>query len=217
MGKITGLERPQDVPAKVMLLYEAVAHLIAEDVDMNSISVATITEKAGIGKGTAYEYFDSKDDILVCAIIFYVQQLYEKVEGLLTSEVTFAGRMKLLLDEMEKGQGCDRCCSGTRYVHIITDRSGISRLVAQKMQEEPLRDYLPDAVCERILREGIARGEVREDLPMEYMICTLFSKFMAYLMCVNSVGSLKMYPEKVRPYLYRSILKELCVREGEEL
>ena len=55
MSKITGQEKTQDVPQKVMLLYKAVAEMIAEGVDVNNISVAAITEKAGIGKGTAYE------------------------------------------------------------------------------------------------------------------------------------------------------------------
>ena len=76
MGKITGLEEPREIPSKVLLLYEAVEQLIVEGVDLNAICVSAITGKAGIGKGTAYEYFDTKEDILACAIMFYIDTLY---------------------------------------------------------------------------------------------------------------------------------------------
>ena len=44
---------------KVKALYEAVEELIFENIDVKGIKVSDITERAGIGKGTAYEYFES--------------------------------------------------------------------------------------------------------------------------------------------------------------
>ena len=104
MGKITGLERLQEVPDKVMLLYEAVEKMISEDMDMNEVSVAMITERAGIGKGTAYEYFDTKEDILVCAIIFHMQRMVERIEDLLASETHFVNRVDRILELRTLGE-----------------------------------------------------------------------------------------------------------------
>jgi hypothetical protein len=58
MGKMTGMENIDDIPQKVLLLYNAVGQMIAENVDVNGLRVVNITDRAGIGKGTAYEYFD---------------------------------------------------------------------------------------------------------------------------------------------------------------
>ena len=52
MEKITGMEAAHEVPPKVLLIYEAVEKLIASGEDINSVKVSTITELAGIGKGT---------------------------------------------------------------------------------------------------------------------------------------------------------------------
>ena len=199
MSKITGQEKTQDVPQKVMLLYKAVAEMIAEGVDVNNISVAAITEKAGIGKGTAYEYFNSKEDILVCAIIYYVQNIYEQISTMLAPCEGFAQRIALLLEEMEHG-GDKECCI-VRYVHIMTDNSGIGRMVAQKMKEEPLCHYLPYAVLTDMLQHAVERGEVRADLPMDYMVFTLFSKLMTYFMYINAEGPVRMPCGQIRPYL----------------
>ena len=216
MGKITGLERLQEVPAKVMLLYEAVEKMISEDMDMNEVSVAMITERAGIGKGTAYEYFDTKEDILVCAIIFHMQRMVERIEDLLASETHFVNRVDRILDEMETGYERKGKCGGVRYVHIMTDRSNISRMVTEKLQEEPLRNCLPEVICERILLKGIEDGEVRNDLPMEYTVCALISRLMTYMMCIGYPGKMELESKKVRPYLLQSIADELCVQTSVE-
>ena len=63
MSKITGLEAPNQVPPKVTAMYRAVSTLLREDKDISEMSVSMITGLAGIGKGTAYEYFDSKEEI----------------------------------------------------------------------------------------------------------------------------------------------------------
>ena len=65
MSKITGLEAPNQVPPKVTAMYRAVSTLLREDKDISEMSVSMITGLAGIGKGTAYEYFDSKEEIIV--------------------------------------------------------------------------------------------------------------------------------------------------------
>ena len=46
---------------KVKALYEAVEELIFENIEVKGIKVSDITERAGIGKGTAYEYFRSEE------------------------------------------------------------------------------------------------------------------------------------------------------------
>ena len=59
MSRITGCEEVHQVPPKVLLMYKAVLQFIEEGADLANIRVSSVTERAGIGKGTAYEYFDS--------------------------------------------------------------------------------------------------------------------------------------------------------------
>ena len=51
-------------PEKVLAMYRAVVDLINEGNDIKVLKVSDITGCAGIGKGTAYEYFSSKEEII---------------------------------------------------------------------------------------------------------------------------------------------------------
>ena len=54
------------------------------------IRVSTITERAGIGKGTAYEYFDTKDEIVACAVVSQIRWMF----GWLGEQLEAKGKMR---------------------------------------------------------------------------------------------------------------------------
>lgn len=70
---------------KVQKMYEAIAAFAEEKRDLSAIKVSEITSRAGIGKGTAYEYFSSKEEIIIYATMWLCgQQLNQMVEGVST-------------------------------------------------------------------------------------------------------------------------------------
>ena len=58
-GIVIDTEKLKNPPKKMRLMFEAVCGLVKEKKDIRALKVQDITEKAGIGKGTAYEYFSS--------------------------------------------------------------------------------------------------------------------------------------------------------------
>ena len=134
MGKITGLEAVQDVPEKVRLLYRAVEELIAEGADVNNIRVLSITGKAGIGKGTAYDYFESKEELIACALVFYIRKSMEEITAALSKKMSFTEQIELILDEIEQKNQNQQWFF--HFVHIMTDNNEISRIVRDKIMED---------------------------------------------------------------------------------
>lgn len=69
---------------KEILMFQAVNELLKEGRDARDLTVQEITKKAGIGKGTAYEYFQSKEELIGKATVFGVMEelklLSEKAE-----------------------------------------------------------------------------------------------------------------------------------------
>ena len=63
---------------KVLALYRGVLELLDEGADVNGIKVSDITARAGIGKGTAYDYFKSREEIIACALLYDVEQKIEE-------------------------------------------------------------------------------------------------------------------------------------------
>lgn len=208
MGKITGLEDIQNVPPKVQQMYRAVVELIGEGEDASGLRVSTITDKAGIGKGTAYEYFDSKEEIVACAVAYYVQHTFDWLEKVLMEKETFREQLDYLLNEMGKRDGRKFCF--LRFVHLLTDNSEFSHLVRQKLTSEKAQKYLPTTVFANVLKGAVERKELRSDLPMEYMIYSVFSHLITYMMAITTEDSFGIDPAQMRPYVFQGILDELC-------
>ena len=91
-----------DPPQKVLALYQAVIEFINEGCDINTLKVADITGRAGIGKGTAYEYFSSKEEIISSAILYYVKVCFEKLQVISTDNRTFQQKINEVMDFIDE-------------------------------------------------------------------------------------------------------------------
>lgn len=81
------------LPEKVRLLYEAVLAMVTDGWDINRMKVSDITAQAGIGKGTAYEYFSSKEEIIANAVLYDVEMRLAHVLEITKGEGDFAGNL----------------------------------------------------------------------------------------------------------------------------
>lgn len=212
MGKITGREELEKVPPKVRQMYRAVVELIGEGEEIAELRVSTITGRAGIGKGTAYEYFDSKEEIVACAITYAIESSFRRLEAELLEKEDFCGQLEYLLDEIERKD--DRKVCFLRFLHLLTDTSDFSDLIRQKLCMESISEgtsqrYTPTTVFCKVLERARERGELRGDLPMDYMIYSLFSHLMLYMMAVTAKQGGGTEGAAIRPYVRQAILKDM--------
>ena len=210
MEKITGMEAAQAVPPKVLAIYHAVEQLIASGENINSVSVSAITELAGIGKGTAYDYFENKDEIIACSLLYQIRCLSQSLREVLGAKDNFAEQIAYCLEEIEKRTEKQQCFM--RFVHVLTENSGYCQLVKQKMGQMEFEHYLPQNVVRECIVKAVERGEMKSGLPMDYMIHEVFSKLLTYLLSIHThkcMGA-EVEVETIRPYVYRSLINELC-------
>lgn len=207
MAKVTGLEKPEELPEKVKLLYGAVLQLLGEGCGPADITVSDITGRAGIGKGTAYDYFDSKEDIIVNAVIFLMGQILGKLAARLENAEGFPAQVECLLD-WALGSPGDRKFSD-RFLQIFTDQT-YSGLLCRKVRERPLEPNPLAALIKRMVEEAAERGEVRADLPSEYVVNTICSRLLGLVAFrhLEEGGEEKL--ALIRPYVCRGILDEFC-------
>lgn len=179
MAKITGRESAGQLPPKVVRLYGAVIELIEEGVDISSMKVSQITERAGIGKGTAYDYFDTREEIIVYALMFFMEEAARNLEQKIWEKETFSQRMGVFMDSIdrqaEKG-ACLLC-----LVNLLFEASDLGQLFRRLMNEHRKEEAcLLSSLERKIVDKGIANGEIRKDLPTAYMTYILMAKIVAY-------------------------------------
>jgi len=66
------IKEMDNLPEKEVKIYIAVGEMIKEGKDVMSLTISEISNRAGIGKGTTYEYFDSKEELIFKALHYFV-------------------------------------------------------------------------------------------------------------------------------------------------
>ena len=150
-----------DHPAKKIALMEAVTRLITEGHDIRDMTVSDIARVANIGKGTVYEYFESKQQLIVKSFEYLSQEVmfkiyedvvklegfYEKLEKFwnvienIYAQVIAIGRTVMQNTEMrffDKTQGTDIIFSTPNAKLILSDiiEEGIKEGVLEKSVSE---------------------------------------------------------------------------------
>lgn len=94
-------QQKNEYPPKVKAMFEAVLELFASGREPGTLKVEEITKKAGIGKGTAYEYFSSKEEIVVGALNYGAERYMNELFELLNQGKNFGEVIMECLDILE--------------------------------------------------------------------------------------------------------------------
>lgn len=155
-------------------IYRAVLRLAGDGADISRLRVQEIAAEAGMGKGTVYEYFASKDEILHRMTSYCMDSELSRVEELLDRCAT--------LDQVEQAM--------TDYLLELHHTRAevywvLARALAAKGGERPctwscpLRGRLKE--CLRRLVERLQEGgEIDPALDAGYCVFVLLSVFMMH-------------------------------------
>lgn len=192
---------------KEKAIYQAVMELFEEGADLNSLTVSEITGRAGIGKGTAYEYFSDKEEMITKAIFYSTKEMCERIAERLKKENGLYDKINLMLIKMEQ-QVTETSCM-MRMIHVMSDTSAISRRL-KKMEREQEEGESPvlELVKEILLEE---KGE--ENLPREtlsYLIMSVLSKVLCYgILIKDELYMSEESRQSIRDMVCRGILREV--------
>lgn len=223
MAKITGKEPAGQLPQKVVRLYGAVLELVEEGADIGSMKVSQITERAGIGKGTAYDYFDTREEIIVHALVFFMEDAAERLGKEIWEKENFTRRIELFMDSIDRQAEKGTCL--LCLVNLVFEASDLGQLFRKLFNEHRREQACLISLVGRIVEKGIADGEIRKDLPAAYMTYILITKMVAYLLYTvhhqtadkktaqGDPAFLKpeISPEEFRRYILNGILEEFQV------
>ena len=201
MRKLVGSPSP-----KVLEIYRAINEFMAEGVDMNRLRVSEITRKAGIGKGTAYEYFQSKEEMLGCAFLYSMIQEVEKLWTYVEAEGSFREKLYALLDNI--GQNFSRRREWCRYLDFYLQSMFDKRELMEKVLHCPEIEERIE-VFARIL-SGQARKEnlIQGEPKVYFVIHACVTQILGYIYYLERRGKeSQVTTEEMKEFLYQSILQ----------
>ncbi|MDE7222845.1 MAG: TetR/AcrR family transcriptional regulator [Acetatifactor sp.] len=199
MGKITGFEPKEQIPTKVLRLYRGIIELILEGVDIRTLKVSDITQKAGIGKGTAYDYFDTREEIIVSAILHVMTCIQEEVESELVRRESFFDQMEYLLEVLEEKMAERECF--LHFIHLLTDTSICGLKLQERMKEAGQENHTPVTMLVGLIKDGMERGELRTDLPIGYLCYAVGSQIVGFMASISFPEIGQISAEELKPYI----------------
>lgn len=191
---------------KVAALYQAVGEMIEEGADVNEMKVSDITNRAGIGKGTAYDYFKNREDIISSAMVYQMDRICRQIEDKFIGLGSFSKMIRYVLDCMDEEIGKRDCF--IRYIHILTDNSPISKSLKEKIASRDENEYSPVKLLMEMVDTGVKNGEIKENLPRDYMCMEIGSKMIVYAMYLESRENKNYTRPQIHEFIMDSLLRE---------
>lgn len=141
------------------LIYDALEALMC-DVPFKEISVEAIAQKANVGKGSIYYYFDSKDEILDAVIERSFRRAVREYLDKIHYEQTALGRIKALFNSIIKKDFAD-----SRRNLIVTLHLSDDLVLHNKLKEIAVQEISP--ILTVLLEQGVEEGSIKVEYPKE--------------------------------------------------
>ena len=143
--------------ARKAAVYEAALQLIGQGVSPAALKIQQLADAAGIGKGTVYEYFSSKEEILQGLAEYCFARENERIRAMFAEDIAASrmGSYKMIAETL----GMPR-------------RTGAMPACMAELKE----------IVSELLARLQAAGEIAPELGMEYCYMSLLSAVVGGLM-----------------------------------
>lgn len=170
-------EQPRGATRKEIALFEAVTRLAATGRDLHGLKVSEIAALAGIGKGTVYEYFKSKEELIGRAILYNLELLFASAEAQMERAQGFMQGFETLA-QVVRGAIQQRL-SGLQMVVGVLHRGEIGAYLDLQMPEVEAYRARMDALLDGVLAAGEREGLVTGRDPVAYRRFALMAAVFA--------------------------------------
>jgi TetR/AcrR family fatty acid metabolism transcriptional regulator len=133
-------------------------------------TISDIAREAGIAKGTVYDYFDTKDNIIQNSFFFFIKELEFDFESILLSPVPAIEKLRQVFSAFSRTMQIE---ANQQLLELMFDfwaESVKSTETKTRMFKE--MDVFYQAyrkLCRDLILDGIREGSFREDLDAETM------------------------------------------------
>ncbi len=194
---------------KVEALFQAVDQLMLEGIDINSMTVAQIAGRAGIGKGTTYEYFSTKEELIAGALLYKISDICQKIVNKMETGKNFREKLGYLLDAIETSEHEKACL--LKVVNIVTDKSPISSQIEKQVQIHVRDMFIPENILDYLLESAVKEGWQQGQVPVVYTKLNIASKLLTYTM----FSLIPDYQRDCEPkVMYRLVSDSICDELG---
>lgn len=198
-------------PEKVRLMYEAVSRLVQERRDIRNLKVADITALAGIGKGTAYEYFSTKEELIINALAYeYARKILDLKEQT-DKEKGFQAKCFCVMEWIRENKAYNSMLP--EILHVELEGAGSCAELKGQLSGnffKEAHDYIY-ATMDELLDEGYAEGLFAETDVNKRRLAFLGAmlQYAFVIMATTEPGFMSLGQEGLKEFVYQSMIRAL--------
>lgn len=194
----------QKTNEKILAMYRAVWELTREGQNVYNMKVVDITNRAGIGKGTAYEYFRSKEELVAKALRYGSYLEYERLLKLIEGQSSLKGAMDVCFTWLEEDQ--ERMACLLQFFKNAEQQEDFIRNGMKCMQENMEQDARKiHELLKHIVDLGKREGSIRSELSDDLASLQIMSQLMGYFVFKKFDREEKTTSGNVKDFLYQSL------------
>ena len=158
---------------------------------INNITISEIAKEANIGKGTVYEYFSSKEDIVLEIYTHIIKEHEERLKDMAQSDLPTKEKIKnfffLLFDKEYE----DELELYREYIAVsLTNPKDEFKLITQQCKDRIL------TIVKQIIYDAIDRGELKKEAA--YFVEPLYAYHTGLvvdtkLSCIDAKGQFEIF------------------------
>lgn len=200
LNKSYNLDDLDNLPEKVLKLYNAVNQLVKEGAEIANLTVSEISSMAGIGKGTTYEYFESKEELINKALYYSLYMNTKTVLLIMSQDGDFKSKFYGIMDYMWSNK---LDVNSTKSVVNIMRRASISKPDCiddndknMTVIETTISNYLQQGIAEKVFSET-------DEVFCKYAIC---SQIIQCILFIQSENDFRNRQQEINDYIYDGLL-----------
>jgi len=139
-------------------IFDASAHLFL-DKGFHETTMREIADATGIGKSTLYDYFKSKDDIMISYFENELQQITDSAHEIMNQEQSVIEKLRKIMQ-----MHLEYLVDNKNFYLKLTIES--QRLSLQSQQRIQTRRHAYQDMLRNLIEEGIRQGELRPVNPL---------------------------------------------------
>ena len=199
---------------KELLIFEGFKKIIIDNSNIESIKVSDIAKAAGIGKGTIYEYFKSKDEIIARSIIYNFKIEIKNTIETIKNVPSFKDQCEHLFHYSINSGKFIFPSLRILYNHVVPTE--LNSIILEDFEEIlDLKSQLCN-LLDYVINTGINEDIINKDLDRDYQRYVLISSSMGILNRINAsyFQQINLSEDKAidtqKKFAYTMILKSLA-------
>jgi len=193
---------------KEIAVFEGIMNLLRSGTNPYKLKVSEIAKSANIGKGTVYDYFNSKEEAISMALIYNIQRDMKHVKSVINNEKTFKDKFYMLLDLIKENME-------NKYstLSLLTNYRDLDEIFEHKLEVNMDPSVFVselENIFSIIIDKGIEEGVVDDKESKYYHAAAIRSSISGYLGYItHKVCFPDIDIEYAKDVSYRQIIKML--------